>query len=49
MPIRIICHDKPYDRVQPTEDKRLSAPLGNDSMACYADREIRRSILCGAI
>ena len=48
MPIRINCRDKPRVRAQPTEDKRLSAPLANDPEACYPDRKPKFRVLCGS-
>ena len=42
MPIRIKHRDKPRDRVQPANDKGLSALLATGSMACYAGRNPKR-------
>ena len=49
MPIRIKCRDKPRDRVQPTEDEVLCAPLVDDPEACYTDRKPKFRMLCGSI
>ena len=49
MPIRITRPDKSLYGMQPYEIKRLVAAHSDESTACYKDRKLKFSILCGSI
>jgi hypothetical protein len=49
MPIRITSPDKSLNGMQAYEIKRLVAAHSDESTACYTDRKLKFSILCGSI